>query len=213
MPQPPPTAALTRAERKQKTRRALMDGALELLETRSFDSLGLREVTRSAGIAPAAFYRHFESMEQLGLALIDESFEEMRAMLREARLNPERFERVIRASVEILVRHVRARRSHFSFIVRERFSGIPVLRDRIRGEIRLISSELATDLSRFPGLGGWPTADLQLLAGVLVNTMVVAVEEIVLTPAEQAPREETELATAERQLLLIALGSTVWRPR
>lgn len=203
----------SRAARKQQTRRALMDGALDLLETRSFDSLGLREVTRAAGVAPAAFYRHFESMQALGVALIDESFEEMRGMLREARLNPQQFEHVIRASVSILVRHVRANRSHFSFIARERFSGIPALRDRIRSEIRLIRSELATDLARFPGLGEWPTEDLQLLSGVLVNTMVSAVEEIVATPADQTPGEKAELATAERQLLLIALGSTVWRHR
>lgn len=205
-------SANTRAERKQQTRRVLLDAALELLETRSFDSLGLRELTRQAGLAPAAFYRHFESMEALGLELIDESFEEMRAMLREARRDPERFDNVIRASVEILVSHVGAHRAHFSFIARERFSGVQVLRERIRGEIRLFSSELATDLSRFPGLDTWPTTDLQLLAGVLVNTMVVAVEEMVIAPADQAGGEQ-RLAIAERQLLLVALGATIWRPR
>ncbi|EUA84995.1 transcriptional regulatory protein [Mycobacterium xenopi 4042] len=34
---------------------------------------------------PAAFYRHFESMEALGLVLIDESFRTLRDMLRGAR--------------------------------------------------------------------------------------------------------------------------------
>src|SRR5690554_3445393 len=44
---------------KARTRRALLDGALELLTDRSLDNLGIREVTRAAGVAPAAFYRHF----------------------------------------------------------------------------------------------------------------------------------------------------------
>jgi AcrR family transcriptional regulator len=36
--------------------------SLRLLEDRSFSALSLREVTREAGIVPAAFYRHFDSI-------------------------------------------------------------------------------------------------------------------------------------------------------
>ena len=58
-------------ERKEATRRAIVAAALTLLEEQSFSALSLREVTREAGIAPTAFYRHFESMEALGLVLIE----------------------------------------------------------------------------------------------------------------------------------------------
>ena len=34
---------------------------------------------------PTAFYRHFASLEELGLALVDESFASLRAMLRDVR--------------------------------------------------------------------------------------------------------------------------------
>ena len=50
-----------------RTRRAIVAAALHLLAERSFSGLSLREVTREAGIVPAAFYRHFDSMEALGL--------------------------------------------------------------------------------------------------------------------------------------------------
>ncbi len=63
----------SREERKEATRRAINAAALKLLDERSFSGLSLREVTREAGIVPAAFYRHFESMDALGLVLIDES--------------------------------------------------------------------------------------------------------------------------------------------
>ena len=53
----------SRGERKEATRRAIIDAALKLLEERSFSGLSLREVTREAGIVPAAFYRHFDSMD------------------------------------------------------------------------------------------------------------------------------------------------------
>ena len=75
----------SREERKEATRRAIVDAALHLLAERGFSALSLREVTREAGIVPAAFYRHFESMETLGLVLIDESFRSLRDMLRGAR--------------------------------------------------------------------------------------------------------------------------------
>ncbi|MET0456719.1 MAG: TetR family transcriptional regulator, partial [Mycobacterium sp.] len=52
----------SREERKEATRRAIVSAALHLLEERSFSALSLREVTREAGIVPAAFYRHFDSM-------------------------------------------------------------------------------------------------------------------------------------------------------
>ncbi len=73
---------LSREERKEATRRAIVAAALKLLDDRSFSALSLREVTREAGIVPGAFYRHFESMEALGLVLIDESFRALRDMLR-----------------------------------------------------------------------------------------------------------------------------------
>src|ERR1700704_3569846 len=76
---------LSRQERKEATRRAIVAAALRLLDERSFSALSLREVTRQAGIVPAAFYRHFDSMEALGLVLIDESFRMLRDMLRSAR--------------------------------------------------------------------------------------------------------------------------------
>src|SRR5918996_6202150 len=86
---------LSREERKEATRRAIVAAALRLLEERSFSALSLREVTREAGIVPAAFYRHFDSMEALGLVLIDESFRTLRTMIRAARADPRTYEHVI----------------------------------------------------------------------------------------------------------------------
>jgi hypothetical protein len=77
---------------------------------------------------------------------------------------------VIRRSVEIPVDHVREHRSHFVFVVRVGYTGNVVLRLAVRSEIRLFTSELATDLARFPVLREWTTEDLQMLAGLLVNT-------------------------------------------
>jgi len=206
-----PEVAGTRQERKQRTRRALLDAALELLEEQSFSSLSLRQVTRAAGIVPTAFYRHFDDMDELGLVLIDESFRTLRAMLRDARVDPGAYENAIRNSVEVLVREVHAHDAHFRFIGRERFGGVAALRHAIRGEIRLFASELATDLARFPYLDGWTTEDLQMLAGLIVNAMVSTAQAILDAPPEDPAAEAEIIETAERQLRLIMLGVPQWR--
>ncbi|MGD1058525.1 MAG: HTH-type transcriptional repressor FabR [Solirubrobacteraceae bacterium] len=201
----------TRQERKQRTRRALLDAALALLDEQSFSSLSLRQVTRSAGIVPTAFYRHFDDMEQLGLVLIDESFRTLRAMIRAVRTDPRTDEHVIRNSVEILVGYVHEHDTHFRFIARERFGGVVALRRAIRGEIRLFASDLATDLARLPYLERWNTEDLQLLAGLMVSAMVSTAEAILDAPLMD-PTAETEIvATAVRQLRMITLGVPQWR--
>lgn len=207
----PNAPRLTRAEQKERTRVALLDAALRLLENKSFSSLGLREVAREAGVTPTAFYRHFDSIEELGLVLIDDSFRTLRQMIRAARAEPRRPEHVIRRSVEILVRHVHEHRLHFRFIARERSSGLPVMRQAIRTEIRLFTSELATDLARFPYLDSWPTEDLGVVATLIVNTMVSTAEAIVDAPTESRAAEDEVVHHTEQQLLLIALGVTAWR--
>jgi AcrR family transcriptional regulator len=200
--------ALSRDERKQRTRQAIIDAALRLLAHDSFSGLSLREVTREAGITPGAFYRHFESMDAFGLVLIDECFRSLRDMLRGARaeLDPDH---VIHSSVEVLSRSVAEKPLHWRFIGRERNSGVSVVRYAIRTEIRLIIAELATDLARFPALAGWTTDDLNVLASLFVNSMVQIAEALEDTD-DPAALEEIR-RTARKQLLMIVVGVAGWR--
>ena len=199
----------TREQRKEATRRALIAAALKLLDERSFSALSLREVTREAGIVPAAFYRHFDSMDALGLVLIDESFRALRDMLRTARAGDLDLNRVIESSVDILTASVTQQREHWRFISRERSSGVPALRYAIRTEIRLITSELATDLARFPGLNAWSTEDLNILASLFVNSMIIIAEA--LEDATDAAAVDEIERTAVKQLRMIAVGIAGWR--
>ena len=205
----PRPEAESRLERKQRTRSALIEAALALLEDRAFGSLSLREVTRAAGIAPAAFYRHFQDMDELGFALVDESFRRLRGMLRSARERAG-YGDAIRSSVALLARHVEENRTYFRFIARERSTGVPAIRRAIRGEIRLFTSDLATDLARFPVLCTWSSEDLQMVAALMVNTMVATVEELLEVPPEDLVGVQEVLRTAERQLRLVLVAIPRW---
>jgi AcrR family transcriptional regulator len=216
-----PRPRRSQAERRRQTRQALLDAALTQMDAGiSFDRLSLRRVARAAGVVPGAFYRHFASMDELGLALVEESVRALRSMLREAREGGPAPERVIHSSVLILVEHVREHPRHFAFIAYARASGNAVLRHAIRNEIRLFASELATDLARFPVLREWTTEDLHMLAALFVDTMIATIESMLEAasrgalgdaPSPEAGAESAELA--EKQLRLIALAIPHWRSK
>jgi len=185
-----------------------------------FDSLSLRGVTRVAGVVPAAFYRHFASMDELGLALVEESMLTLRSMLRDAREDGPDPEHLIARSVSILVSHVREHPRHFAFMAHARASGNAVLRHAIRAETKLFASELATDIARLPILRDWTTADLQMLAGLFVETMIATIDAILEASswgagadALSAESEARIAKVAEKQMRLIALAIPQWRSR
>lgn len=200
-----------RQERKQRTREALLDAALELLADRSFSQLSLREVTKKAGIVPTAFYRHFTSMDELGRTLVDEVVVTLRTMIRQARRNPETYNDVIRSSIDTLYEHVRSHESHFRFLTRERYGGAGPVQAAIGTELRLFASELAIDLGRMDALRDWSAEDLYLMADLLVMTSLATVVELLdqRTPSREADAEI--LRVAGKRLRLIVLGVAGWR--
>lgn len=203
-----------RDERKQRTRKALLDAALTLLEgERSFSSLSLREVAKVAGVVPAAFYRHFAGMDDLGMALVDDSFHTLHQMMRAARSAPLPPSNLVARSVETFLIYAQAHRLHFQFIAKERVSGSSSVRLAIRKELRLWTSELAADLSPFPKLKGFNGDDLRMMAGLVVNAMMGATELILDADLNDAAELRRIHVLAEKQLMLIFLGAAQWKSK
>jgi TetR/AcrR family transcriptional regulator, fatty acid biosynthesis regulator len=204
------TEVRSRAERKERTRRNLLDVTLKLLARRSLASLSLREVARAAGIVPTAFYRHFESMDALGVELVDESMRPLRQMIREVRRGRAHGD-IIRGTVEILGEQVRAHPAQFRFLTRERYGGVSTVCRAIDTELRLFTSELTVDLARLTAAANWSSEDLEMTAELMVSAMLATVTALLETDKRHAEDERIILARAERQLRLIALGMSVWR--
>jgi AcrR family transcriptional regulator len=203
-----------RDERKQRTRRALLDAALELMQgERSFSSVSLREVTRSAGIVPAAFYRHFSGMEELGLALVDDSFKTLRRSMREARAAALPATHLIQRSVQTFLGYAQTHRKHFQFIAKERFGGSSVIRFAVRKEVHLFTSELATDLARFPLAAKISTEDLQMIAGTVVQAVLMATEAFLDLPPNEPDDAAQLFRQTEKQLRLLFVGAQGWRSK
>ncbi|MCF8611541.1 TetR family transcriptional regulator [Gordonia sp. HY285] len=202
----------SRAEKKEQTRQALLDTTIDLVDDRSFGSISLREVSRGAGIVPTAFYRHFASMEDLGVTLVEDAMRMLRGALREARRDlAGRGMPTARDSLDILLRKVRTDQKQFRFLVREQHGGVAEVRRAIGTELRLLSRELAIDLARTPALVSWEAEDLEVAADLIVTIMMTAVAELLDGDGREST-ERTLVARAEKQLVMVFLGMSAWRP-
>ncbi|MDI5967676.1 TetR family transcriptional regulator [Streptomyces sp. SL13] len=187
-----------------------MDAALRLLEHQSLSSLGLREIAREVGVAPAAFYRHFRDMADLGVALVEESFGSLRALVRALRTEAAGSEQVIDRTVEVIAGHVREHRAHFRFVARERHGGLPAVRAAIAGELALFAEDLAHDLARQPESEGWSAGDVLMLADLYVDHMVMTATAFLEVPEGDTGGEAAIARAAGRQLRVIRLGRMHW---
>lgn len=205
----------TRHEQKARTRQALLDAALHLMERHSLTSLGLREITRAVGIAPTAFYRHFPDVDSLGVALVEQCLGSLHASIRAVRDGLNGSDEVIHRSIDVLARQVRAYRDHFRFIAREHHGGVDRVRQAIAGQLDLFSAELAADLAAdrladTPSIGRWRPDDLRMLTDLIVNHMVSTAAALVDAPPDDPAAERQVIDQAGRQLRLILLGARQW---
>jgi AcrR family transcriptional regulator len=201
---------ISRQEQKQRTRQALLSAAVALLETKNLSSVGLREVTRAAGIAPAAFYRHFRDMDDLGIALVEESLGSMLPVIRGARQGLTDSDEIVTRSLDVLVAYLGTHREHFRIIAREKFGGVTRVRQAINAELKLAADELADDLAILPDFADWNRADLEMLTGLLVNQMLLLASTLLDVPADQPEEARRMVEIARRQLQLIIVGRRHW---
>jgi hypothetical protein len=133
-------------------------------------------------------------------------------MLRDIRRGDPSYAAIVDRSVETLYEHVKAQRSHFLFIARERAAGPPAVREAIRHEIELCERELATDLARLPGTESWSAEALQVLSNLIVTAMVATAEQIMVAAGRTAA-EKLIVENARTQLRMVLVGALNWRTR
>ena len=203
----------SRAERKERTRQRLLDVTLRLISDRSLASISLREVARAAGVVPTAFYRHYASMDALGVDLVDDAMRPLRQMIRDARRGRAANSDIIKDTVAVLAEQVREHPDQFRFLTRERYGGVQTVRRAIATELRLFTSELTVDLARLTAGYDWSADDLEMAASLMVGAMLTTVMDLLETDPRRTDETEPLLDKAERQLRLIALGMGEWRSK
>lgn len=199
-----------RQAQKRKTRQALLDAALALLEDQSLSSLGLREVTRAVGVAPTAFYRHFRSTADLGVALVEEALGSLHPMIATTVSGSgDSEDRIVRA-VDLIAGHIQTQPAHVRFIARERHGGVQPVREAIRDQLARFAEEVRDALAEQPESAGWTEEDLLMLAGLYVDQMLMTASQFLETlDAPEAQRDQVA-QVATRRMRLIAIGRRHW---
>jgi AcrR family transcriptional regulator len=171
--------SLNRAQKKEQTRRLLINAALsQLSDERSFGSLSLREVSRQAGIAPTSFYRHFQDMDELGLTLVDEAGLTLRQLMRKARQRIESGGSAIQTSMDTFMEYVSNNQNIFRLILRERSGSSRLFRAAVSREIAHFSDELADYIQSItPCDRGFARVQADAMVALVFNAGTEALEQ------------------------------------
>jgi TetR/AcrR family transcriptional regulator, fatty acid biosynthesis regulator len=171
-----------RADQKNLTRRRLIETALTMSATRGFSALSLREVAVGAGITPAAFYRHFRDMEDLGLALLDEVGVSLRQLLRSARHRLGPTTETVESSVTVFLEFALEHSNLFRLLLGERQGATPAFRKAIHTEMDRFIAELAEDLEREYTRASRPLRNPALAAEAIVAIVFTIGAEVLELP-------------------------------
>jgi len=135
------------------TKEELFQATLSLIgPQKSIASLSLREIAREAGIAPNSFYRHFKDIDELAIALIDQSGLVLRRIIREARLQASKQQSIIRSSVEVFIQQLNTDEGNLSLLLREGYTGSTSYKAAVDRQLNFFQQELQEDLIRLERL-------------------------------------------------------------
>ncbi len=191
-----------RAAQKEKTRRALIQAAMNQLSAEhGYASLSLREVTREAGIAPTSFYRHFQNMEELGLTLVDEGGLTLRQLLRQSRQQIAKGGSIIRSSVTTFMEFVTNNTPIFRLLLQEKSGNSRDFRLAVAREADHFTQELVDYLVVEQG---FPKVLAELQADAIVRIVFSAGADVLdADPIERERLTEQTIA----QVRIVARGA------
>ena len=182
-----------------------MDAAtVELAAGRSFDTLSLREVAKCAGIAPTSFYRHFQDMEDLGLALIEEHGAGLLTLMHRVREQASEGHSLIRASVVTLFDYIFSNQGVSRMILQERLARESAFRKAAKKMFVTMSVDLADFLAWDAQQRGVRFSHPQLAANAVVAILFTTGITLLDAPEE---RREKGIEDAIVQLRMIMRGA------
>ena len=134
-------------------RQRLIDAAIRLHgERRSFASLGIREIAREANLNPNTFYRHFESIDDLAVAAVEQIGDRLRPMLHQIHRLASRVDPLALAALEVSAFYAFALGNAEAFVVGviEYHGGSPRVRESIGKLLSEVARELRDDVVALP---------------------------------------------------------------
>lgn len=209
-----------RDERKLQTRQALLDAALTLSTSdQSFSNMSLRALTKEVGLVPAAFYRHFQDMDELGKELVDQVSFYLKHILHQLVLGLAQPDSNTQKNMQRFFDAVDTYPQQWKFMIAERWGGSAVVRQAIAREIEFLNDDLAHDLHKYEIIQNFENpADLNGLTNILINlSFTWAISWLNLKQQYQASELELQKLNLHQQTViqfrLIFRGISNWENR
>ncbi|MGY0612151.1 HTH-type transcriptional repressor FabR [Luteimonas sp. A501] len=207
MPPSNPSQRRGLGRRPSITREDLIAAALALLgPNRSVSTLGLREVTREAGIAPNSFYRHFRDIDELAVTLIDRAGSSLRTIIGQARHRASTGRGVVRSSVEAFFDRLRADDKFLNLLLREGLAGSDAYKQAVDAQLRFFEEELHADLIRLAKTTGIPLHAPELVARAITRLVFAVGASAMDLPPERDAEQIDELTSMVKMIVIGARG-------
>jgi AcrR family transcriptional regulator len=187
-------------------RQRLIEAALRLAARKSSVSLlGLRELSREAGLNPNTFYRHFADMDELGTAIVEQLADEMRERRYAVRAEAPDFATFTQRSLEMYFEF--AAEHPEAFVLGFRELSLPTAASRaIRRVMDEVADELAEVMVR-QGLAAERDSAREIAGFVVSGLFLLAIEYI-----DRKAQRRAVLAKAQRYVALIVTGAAQLAP-
>lgn len=202
-----------RDSRKQQSHQALLDTVLQLCTAgRSFSSLSLREVAREVGLAPTAFYRHFQDMDHLGLELVDQAALHIKKVLHQLSLAAlQQPQHPADHTLELFFQAIEQHPQPWIFMIAERWGGCDLVRQAIEREINFLIADCTDNWSQYASIQLLEEEESQALGHLLINlAQSWAMSWIKLTQqtdtADSLQQRQTFIKQSQTQLHLLFCG-------
>lgn len=180
-------------------RERLLKAALRLgARSRSIASLGLRELAREAGMHHTAIYRHFQSIDDVAVALVEPLSAQLRKDLHAARSSARKGPKdMIRASTLRYFEYVREHPLGVIFCAREIHGGLPILREALQVMLDEFAVDSAEDLISLDLDNQLPTYDM-----LLTLTRIIA-QHTLFAALDYLEQPEDSDKIVERTVILV----------
>jgi AcrR family transcriptional regulator len=184
-----------REQTKAQNRAAIIAAAREVFAELGYDAAGVRDVIRRTDLASGTFYNYFADKESVFRAVVDESAQEVRRRLREARSGAQTLEQFVGD----------AYRAWFEFLVEDEL--MFELMQRNAGPIRALFGdpilgsgvqELLDDITAAIERGDLPPHDADYMAGAMAGVAL----ELGVRMAERSPADVEGAARFATELFL-----------
>lgn len=189
---------------KGNGKQQLIAAALRLAaQKRSFRSVGLRELAREAGLNPNTFYRHFSSMDELGVCLVQLIGSELKGALEQAMARQFEPRDLIDQALDQLFAFSLAHPDAILVAACERYSSSPAVREALEQMLESFRQDVSGVAQALGALEILPVERVDEITGHIIHYCF----RIIVDYLEKPDQRDDIKRAARRYVIMLFSGA------